>query len=92
MRKAGHELLNKAKAGKNDEFYTRREDVERELRYYSEAFAGKTVLCNCDDFRTSAFSRYFIDNFRRLGLKKIIGSCRVPNDLPLLEKVKSGFY
>ena len=91
MRKAGHNQLNKAKSGKNDEFYTQLIDNERELQYNSNSFIGKTVYCNCDDFRISNFSRYFVNNFQKLGLKKVISSCYVPNNLPLLNGHRSGF-
>ncbi|NOR84508.1 modification methylase, partial [archaeon] len=30
--------LNKAKAAKNNEFYTRLEDIENELQYYEKQF------------------------------------------------------
>lgn len=33
--------LNAAKAKKYDEFYTRRQDIEAELRFYRDEFAGK---------------------------------------------------
>ena len=46
--------LNKAKAAKKDEFYTRLEDIELELKHYRPHFKGKTVLCNCDDTRESS--------------------------------------
>lgn len=39
--------LNKAKEAKKDEFYTRLEDINNELKHYREHFRGKTVLCNC---------------------------------------------
>lgn len=68
--------LEKAKLGKKDEFYTRYEDIELELRNYDvDQLAGKTVFCNCDDPFVSQFYRYFILNFDRLGLKKLICSC-----------------
>ena len=38
--------LHSAKKAKNDEFYTRIEDVEKELKYYKDFFKGKKVLCN----------------------------------------------
>lgn len=41
--------LTKAKVGKNDEFYTRMEDIKAELSHYKESLAGKVVYCNCDD-------------------------------------------
>ncbi len=70
-----NELLQKAKKLKSDEFYTQYCDIERELQYYSGHFAGKVVYCNCDDPRVSNFFKYFIANFRKLGLKKVIASC-----------------
>jgi predicted GIY-YIG superfamily endonuclease len=73
------ELLQKAQKIDNDEFYTRLEDIEKELSMYNkDIWKNKTVFCNCDDAvgdtekRTSAFSLYFIKNFRELGLKKLI--------------------
>ena len=64
--------LNKAKAAKNDEFYTRLEDIEKELKHYTEHFKGKVVYCNCDDANRSNFFKYFSLNFEFLGLKKLI--------------------
>ena len=73
------ELLQKAQRINNDEFYTRYEDVEKELKMYSKSiWKNKTVFCNCDDAvddddrHTSAFPLYFIQNFRELGLNKLI--------------------
>ena len=39
----GNSNLHSAKRAKNDEFYTRIEDVEAELWYYRDHFRGKTV-------------------------------------------------
>ena len=61
-------------AGRLDEFYTTIEDVAEELRHYKKHFAGKVVLCNCDDPTWSAFWRYFHLNFSELGLKKLIAT------------------
>ena len=72
MRNNGN--LHKAKAAKNDEFYTRLEDVEKELKHYTEHFKGKVVYCNCDDANRSNFFKYFSTNFQKLGLKKLITS------------------
>lgn len=74
-------VMTKAKKVDNDEFYTRYEDVEKEIEMYPvEIWKNKCVFCNCDDAvgetRTekdsSAFALYFIKNFIRLGLKKLI--------------------
>ena len=70
--------LTAAKVTKNDEFYTRDEDVARELEFYIAAnpdiFRGKTVYCpaDCALYAQSAFYRYFKANFARLGLRKLI--------------------
>lgn len=66
--------LHKAKDLRNDEFYTLLEDVEAELCHYSGQFAGKTVLCNCDDPEKSAFWQYFHENFETLGLNGLIAT------------------
>lgn len=72
---AGNKSLNAAAAAKKDEFYTQLTDIEKELRHYRKHFAGKTVLCNCDDPFESNFFKYFVLNFNRLGLKKLIATC-----------------
>ena len=66
--------LHKAKEAKNDEFYTRMEDVSEELKHYREHFKDKIVLCNCDDPTWSAFWKHFHLNFEFLGLKKLIST------------------
>ena len=66
--------LHKAKNAKNDEFYTKLEDVSKELMHYKQHFKDKIVLCNCDDPTWSAFWEYFHLNFSALGLKKLIST------------------
>ena len=67
--------LSKAKNAKNDEFYTRLEDIEKELNEYDPAvFKNKTIFCNCDDPTSSNFWIFFHMNFNRLGLKKLIAT------------------
>ena len=78
--------LKKAKAGKNDEFYTERTDIEKELRHYKNHFKGKTVFCNCDDPRVSNFFHYFSYNFEALGLKKLITTCYKNQNRDLFSK------
>ena len=73
--------LHAAKAVKQDEFYTQLSDIEKELRHYARHFKNKTVLCNCDDPRVSNFFKYFINNFEKLALKKLIATC-YQNDQP----------
>ncbi len=72
---AKSDSLRKAKKSKNDEFYTRLEDIETEISShpdYVRHFKGKTVLCNCDDPEWSAFYVFFRLHFNQLGLKKLI--------------------
>ncbi|TMC49247.1 MAG: modification methylase [Chloroflexi bacterium] len=64
--------LGRASIAKQDEFYTRLEDIETELHHYRHHFAGKVVFCNCDDPYESNFFKYFAMNFDHLGLKKLI--------------------
>ena len=64
--------LHKANKAKNDEFYTQLVDIEKELKYYKNQFRGKVVYCNCDDPFESNFFRYFVLNFKKLGLRRLI--------------------
>lgn len=70
--------LSNAKNAKNDEFYTQYQDIEKEMNAYLEynpdVFKGKTILLPCDDPEWSNFTRYFAQNFERLGLKKLIST------------------
>ena len=70
----GNANLNAAAKAKKDEFYTRLEDIELELRHYRSHFENKVVFCNCDDPFESNFFKYFALNFNRLGLKKLIAT------------------
>lgn len=67
--------MNAAARAKNDEFYTLLTDIEKEMRHYRKHFKGKTVFCNCDDPFESNFFKYFVLNFNRLGLKRLIATC-----------------
>ena len=67
--------LNAAAKAKKDEFYTQLTDIEKEMRYYRKHFKGKTVFCNCDDPFESDFFKFFVLNFNRLGIKKLIATC-----------------
>ena len=67
--------MQKAKTVKNDEFYTRLEDIENEISMHADyvrQFEGKTVLCNCDDPEWSNFFQFFRLHFKQLKLKKVI--------------------
>ena len=66
--------LNKAGINKEDEFYTKLTDIEKEMRYYREHFKDKIIFCNCDDPEESNFWKYFELNFDVLGLKKLVST------------------
>ena len=69
---AKNDMLAKAKEERNNEFYTRFEDIEKELKHYRDHFKDAVIYCNCDDPTYSNFWKYFNLNFERLGLKKLI--------------------
>ena len=66
------DAFNKGRAEKDDEYYTRYEDIQEELNHYDTFFKNKTVLCNCDDPYESNFCKFFLKNFNYLGLKRLI--------------------
>ena len=66
--------LKRARKQKNDEFYTQKKDIENELIYYHSHLKDKIVYCNCDDYRKSKFVEYFMENFEKIGLKKLIST------------------
>ena len=75
---ANNTNLGAAKAAKNDEFYTQYADIQKEVNAYLEynpnTFRDKTVLLPCDDPEWSNFTRFFAQNFERLGLKRLIST------------------
>lgn len=93
-RNASNKLLQNAKKSKSDEFYTQLSDIESELQHYQSHFKNKVVFCNCDDARFSNFFKYFVDNFKVLGLKKLIAACyqEQKNDLFNVAETKNGFF
>lgn len=70
------EHLENAKKQKNDEFYTRYEDIEAEVMKYRRYFRDKVVYLPCDDpaDKKSEFWSFFVDNFDSFGLKKLIAT------------------
>jgi len=73
--KSGNATLNRAFIVKKDEFYTQYEDVSREMLKHRDQLKGKTILCNCDDPFESAFFRFFVLNFDKLGLSGLTSTC-----------------
>ena len=68
--------LRAAKRVKNDEFYTRYEDIELEVMKYRKQFKNKIVYLPCDDpaEKKSEFWSFFVNNFDAFGLKKLIAT------------------
>lgn len=75
--------LIRAKRNKNDEFYTQYCDIQREIEAYLEydpnTFKEKTIYCNCDDPYESNFFKYFVLNFNKLKLKRLITTSYKPS-------------
>lgn len=83
--------LGIAKKDKNDEFYTKIEDINNELKHYKNHFVGKIVFCNCDNPEWSNFWKFFDENFESLGLKKLISIHFRENESSYkLEKTSNG--
>lgn len=80
-----HKSLASAKRNKNDEFYTQYADIQKEIEAYLDydrnTFKGKIVYCNCDDPYESNFFRYFVLNFKKLGLKRLITTSYKPSPI-----------
>jgi hypothetical protein len=82
--------LASAKNAKNDEFYTQYADIEKEMHAYldydGDVFRNQTVFLPCDDPEWSNFTKWFAQNFERLGIKKLISTSYSPTaaayDLP----------
>ena len=66
--------FNRASKAKEDEFYTKLTDIEKELRHYRDYFSGKTIFCNCDDPESSNFWKYFELNFDYLKIQRLIST------------------
>ena len=80
-----NEHLTNAKRAKNDEFYTQYADIQKEIEAYLEynrdTFRGKVVYSNCDDPYESNFFRYFVLNYKKLGLKQLITTSYKPSPI-----------
>ena len=68
--------LHTAKKAKNDEFYTRYDDIEAEVMKYRKYFRDKVVYLPCDDpiEKKSEFWSFFVNNFDAFGIKKLIAT------------------
>ncbi len=95
--------LTNAKKAKNDEFYTQYNDIEKEINAYLEynpnVFKDKVVLLPCDDPEWSNFTKFFAQNFEKLGLKKLISTSYASDSktfksdyAPTLFEIESDLY
>ena len=90
-----NKAMQAAKTNKNDEWYTRLEDIEDEISMhedYVRQFEGKTVLCNCDDPEWSNFFLFFRLHFKQLKLKKVIFTHYEMNGSPSYKLEWDGSY
>src|SRR5574344_2504546 len=75
--------LSEAKNAKNDEFYTQYADIQNEINAYisynPDVFRNKTILLPCDDPEWSNFTKFFINNFERYRIKKLISTSYAHN-------------
>lgn len=83
---SGNSILNNAKySSDTDEWYTTYETIAEELAHYVDQFKGKVVLCNCDDPFESNFCYYFLKNFNKLSLKKLICTSYAASKIDLIK-------
>jgi len=70
--------LRKADKVEFDEYYTQYDYIQKEinafLEYDENYFKDKTILLPCDDPEWSNFTKFFAQNFNKLGLKKLIST------------------
>lgn len=64
--------LHRSKKNKNDEYYTLYKDVEAELSNYD--LSGEVIYLNCDSDESN-FWKFLCNNFKKLGIKKVLRTC-----------------
>lgn len=69
--KKRNESLRNARVNRYDEFFTRYEDIEKELTHYTEYFKHNRIYCNTDNPDISEFAKYFISNYDKLHWRSI---------------------
>ena len=63
-----------AKFKVDDEWYTSYETVDRLIKPLANNIYNKVIYCPCDYYAKSNFVKYFIDNFDKLKLNKLIAT------------------
>ena len=75
---ANNKSLRKADKVEFDEYYTQYAYIQKEvnayLEYNPDVFKDKIILLPCDDPEWSNFTKFFAQNFERLGIKKLIST------------------
>lgn len=66
--------LHKAKRKKDDEFYTKYEDIEKEMKHYKEQLKDKIIYLPADKPYISEFWNFFYNNFEEYKLKELWAS------------------
>ena len=91
---SGNKNLHDAMKAKQDEFYTQKADIERELVHYKAHFKDKIVYCNCDDpcdgENASEFWKFFVRNFNDWQIKKLIATHYEPDETTFSYKIETG--
>jgi len=68
-----------AAKNKNDEFYTLRSDIDKEMATYTDydpdVFRDKVILLPCDDPAGSEFTAHFLDRFEDYRAKAVVSTC-----------------
>ena len=64
--------LSAARVNKNDEFYTRRDDINSELIKYKQHLKNKIIYCNCDNPVQSNFYLYLKDQVNEYEYSKLV--------------------
>lgn len=75
-----NENLKNSRMKKNNEFYTRRVDIDATLYKFEHLFRDKIIYLPCDTVKEGSFApvsefvKYFIDNRDRLGIKELVAT------------------
>lgn len=83
-----NKTMLKAQSSQKDEFYTKRETIEKELIHYKKYLKNQIVYCNCDDPRRSQFWIYLKENFKNFKLKALISTFYSETEVPFKTVVK----
>ncbi len=88
--------LGKARATKNDEFYTQWADIQKEVNalrdYDPDVFRDKVILLPCDDPQFSNFTKLFALNFELFGIKKLISTSYAPRSNPAFDELQPSLF